>query len=71
MMPHMPGTRVYLEDLQPGDTVDLWSKRSGGYFLTENVTVTQRRDNGDIAMSNGLALHTDANWGEVRRKCTR
>lgn len=71
MMPHMAGERVFLEDLQVGDVIDVWSKRSGGYFLTEDVEVLEIQDYGHIKVQGGLMLVTDANWGEMRRKDTK
>lgn len=70
MRPHSPGTRVHLADLGVGDVIDLWHKRSGGFFLREDITVIQHRDNGEVLCERGIVLLRDTNWGEIRLKST-
>lgn len=69
MMSHMAGERVFITDLEPGDVIDIWSKRSGGYFLQPHKTVLWVRD-GQAEVTGGLVLKVDAGWAELRRTCS-
>lgn len=68
MRPGFAGERVHLADLAVGDVLDLWHRRSGGFFLRENVVVQSIDDDGKVRCRGGLVLLRDASWGEIRRK---
>lgn len=70
MMPEMPGERVFLADLKPGDQVDVWSRRSGGYFYQPNRMVLHTWEDGTVRVSGGVDLKVDAGWAELRRTCS-
>ena len=67
MRPDAPGERVHLADLQVGDVVDWWTRRSGTFILRENIRVIRIHD-GEVTLSSGHVLRGDAGWGEVRLK---
>lgn len=67
MRPESRGTRVHLADMEPGDVIDHWHKRSGGFFLRENLKVVDIRENGHVVFHTGLVMYQDVGWGESRR----
>lgn len=70
MLPQMAGERVFLADLNVGDVVDVWSRRSGGFFLQPDKTIVDVHE-GEAQADGGLVMKRDANWGEIRRKCSK
>ena len=67
LRPGFPGERVHLADLEVGDVIDRWSKRSGSWVLRENLKVIDIRDDG-VVLNSGHVLPQDGNWGEIRLK---
>lgn len=68
MRPDSPGERIFLEDLQVGDVIDVWSRRSGGFFLQEDVEVTRISEDGRAWTDRGMVAVRNAGWGEMRLK---
>lgn len=68
LRPSAPGTRVHLAGLKVGDVIDKWHKRSGGYFLQEDLEVKELQEDGTVLVGNGVVLLRDTGWGELRRK---
>lgn len=70
MRPQARGERVFLADLEVGDVLDSWSRRSGGFFVQEDIEVLEVAED-SVICTKGLVLRTDANWGELRRLRSR
>lgn len=67
LRPHSRGERVFVDQLAPGDVVDLWAKRSGGFFLVEDTEIGWSNEDDKPVTRKGRILRKDVGWAEIRR----